>query len=116
MNSALPDAVFQTLMVGGSGTIQGTVTDPTGAVVPGATVVATNNATGVKTTRETTQAGVFVISPLNPGEYTLTVSATGFQTLTISSTAVLIVVGVALDTMKQLEAQLMMRNYEGFLK
>ncbi len=31
-------------------------------------------------------------------------------------TSVLIVVGVALDTMKQLEAQLMMRNYEGFLK
>ena len=28
----------------------------------------------------------------------------------------LIVIGVALDTMKQLEAQLMMRNYEGFLK
>ena len=31
-------------------------------------------------------------------------------------TSVLIVIGVALDTMKQLEAQLMMRNYEGFLK
>ena len=31
-------------------------------------------------------------------------------------TAILIVIGVALDTMKQLEAQLMMRNYEGFLK
>jgi preprotein translocase subunit SecY len=31
-------------------------------------------------------------------------------------TSILIVVGVALDTMKQLEAQLMMRNYEGFLK
>ena len=31
-------------------------------------------------------------------------------------TSLLIVVGVALDTMKQLEAQLMMRNYEGFLK
>ena len=30
--------------------------------------------------------------------------------------AILIVIGVALDTMKQLEAQLMMRNYEGFLK
>ena len=31
-------------------------------------------------------------------------------------TSLLIVIGVALDTMKQLEAQLMMRNYEGFLK
>src|SRR5918992_37899 len=34
----------------------------------------------------------------------------------IGGTSILIVVGVALDTMKQLEAQLMMRNYEGFLK
>jgi preprotein translocase subunit SecY len=33
-----------------------------------------------------------------------------------AGTSILIVVGVALDTMKQLEAQLMMRNYEGFLK
>jgi preprotein translocase subunit SecY len=35
--------------------------------------------------------------------------------LTISSTTVLIVVGVALDTMRQLEAQLIMRNYRGFI-
>ncbi|GAC1328982.1 MAG: preprotein translocase subunit SecY [Chloroflexota bacterium] len=42
-------------------------------------------------------------------------SLTGFQTLTISATAVLIVVGVALDTMRQLEAQLIMRNYRGFI-
>lgn len=37
-------------------------------------------------------------------------------TLILSSTGLLIVVGVVLDTMKQLEAQLMMRNYEGFIK
>jgi preprotein translocase subunit SecY len=42
-------------------------------------------------------------------------SLTGFQTLTIQSTAMLIVVGVALDTMRQLEAQLIMRNYRGFI-
>jgi len=36
--------------------------------------------------------------------------------LTLSSTGILIVVGVALDTMKQIEAQLTMRRYEGFLK
>src|SRR5947209_14012506 len=40
---------------------------------------------------------------------------TGINTFTFSSTAVLIVVGVAIDTMKQLEAQLMMRQYEGFI-
>jgi preprotein translocase subunit SecY len=36
--------------------------------------------------------------------------------LVVRSTAMLIAVGVALDTMKQLEAQLTMRRYEGFLK
>jgi preprotein translocase subunit SecY len=41
---------------------------------------------------------------------------TDVTVLTISSTALLIAVGVALDTMKQLEAQLTMRRYEGFLK
>jgi len=41
---------------------------------------------------------------------------TGVITLVIQSTAMLIAVGVALDTMKQLEAQLTMRRYEGFLK
>jgi len=41
---------------------------------------------------------------------------TNASVMTLSSTAILIVVGVALDTMKQIEAQLTMRRYEGFLK
>lgn len=38
------------------------------------------------------------------------------QGFAFGGTSILIVVGVALDTVKQIEAQLMMRNYEGFLK
>ncbi len=41
---------------------------------------------------------------------------TGVSTLLLSATSMLIVVGVAIDTMRQLEAQLMMRNYEGFIQ
>jgi len=41
---------------------------------------------------------------------------TGVSALALSSTALLIMVGVGLDTLRQLEAQLMMRNYEGFLR
>ena len=41
---------------------------------------------------------------------------TGVNTLLLSATSLLIVVGVAIDTMRQLEAQLMMRNYEGFIQ
>lgn len=46
----------------------------------------------------------------------LVTQATDIRALTLSATALLIMVGVALDTMRQLEAQLLMRNYEGFIK
>jgi preprotein translocase subunit SecY len=41
---------------------------------------------------------------------------TGVQALRLSGTGLLIVAGVVLDTMKQLEAQLLMRNYQGFIR
>jgi preprotein translocase subunit SecY len=41
---------------------------------------------------------------------------TGVTALQLGATSMLIVVGVAVDTMRQLEAQLMMRNYEGFIR
>ena len=48
---------------------------------------------------------------------TIIIASTGAsRSFYFGGTSLLIVVGVALDTMKQLEAQLMMRNYEGFLK
>jgi hypothetical protein len=50
-------------------------------VIPGATVIATNRATGIETTRETTGAGFYLLTPLPPGEYGVRVSASGFQTL-----------------------------------
>src|SRR5262249_28228300 len=75
---APPCALAQT---GGGGSIQGTITDSGGSVVRGATVIATNVATRVESARQTNEAGLYVISPLPPGEYTVSVSATGFQTL-----------------------------------
>ncbi|MFB3826194.1 MAG: TonB-dependent receptor domain-containing protein [Bryobacteraceae bacterium] len=66
--------------IGGGGTIKGTVTDATGAVVPGAAVIATNVATGVETRRETTPAGLYVIAPLPVGTYKIAASAPGFRT------------------------------------
>jgi len=68
--------------VGGSGTVEGTITDPSGAVVPQATVTATNVATGVETVRQATAAGFYVLSPLPAGEYNVKVAASGFQTVT----------------------------------
>ena len=68
----------------GEGAISGTVTDTTGAVVSGATVTAKNNATGIATTRTSTSAGLFSITPLLPGRYTVVVSAPGFKELLIN--------------------------------
>jgi len=67
--------------IGGSGTIKGTVVDPSGAVVPGATVTAIHTATAVETRREATAAGLFVIAPLPAGTYRVTATASGFRTL-----------------------------------
>jgi hypothetical protein len=70
-----------TAQTGGEGGIQGSVVDSTGAAVPNATVTAKNVATGVSTTRQTTSAGVFTISPILPGTYTVTAGAPGFDTV-----------------------------------
>src|SRR5947207_13602864 len=64
---------------GERGTLNGTVTDPSGAVVVGAAVKALNVATGVEADVLTTDAGVFRLPYLQPGTYKLTVSAPGFK-------------------------------------
>src|SRR5665811_1990181 len=66
--------------IGGTGSIQGVVSDPSGAVIPGASVTATNVGTQVKTTRPTTESGYYTISALPAGEHTVEVSSGGFQT------------------------------------
>ena len=47
---------------------------------------------------------------------TLIGDITGVQTLRLGGTSILIVVGVVVETMKQLEAQLLQRSYEGFIR
>ncbi|MCL6508222.1 MAG: carboxypeptidase-like regulatory domain-containing protein, partial [Bryobacteraceae bacterium] len=68
------------LAQGERGTFNGTVTDPSGAVVPGATVKAVNVATNVEIQAQTTTAGVYRMPYLPPGTYRLTVTAPGFKT------------------------------------
>jgi hypothetical protein len=68
----------------GKGALTGTVLDPTGAVVPGATITATNTATGISTTQTSSSAGDYSMSSLDPGVYTVVVKASGFETITQS--------------------------------
>jgi outer membrane receptor protein involved in Fe transport len=58
--------------------VNGTVTDPGGAVVPGAKITITNVATNVSTSAETNSAGVYNIRFIQVGGYTLAVEAPGF--------------------------------------
>ena len=60
------------------GAINGTVTDPSGAVVAGASVKATNTATGVSLNTTTTSDGQFSFQDLPLGTYKISVSAAGF--------------------------------------
>src|SRR5213593_312423 len=65
----------------GTSNITGTVRDTNGAVVPGASVTAKNDATGVTSTQTTTDSGVYAFSSLPVGNYTITIEKQGFKTL-----------------------------------
>lgn len=69
-----------------TGAIQGTVTDQSDAVVPGATVTIKNVATGQTVTRTTTGGGLYNSGPLTPGNYTVSVSAKGFSATDLPTT------------------------------
>jgi len=62
------------------GSVSGTVTDPQGAVVPGATVTLVNNATGVTREATSSESGLFVFDRVRVGIYTLRVTMSGFKT------------------------------------
>ena len=64
-----------------TGVVSGTVTDPSGLAVPGATVTLMNEATGDPRTTTTDPSGDFVFPSVLPGAYTVRVVAHGFQNL-----------------------------------
>ena len=70
------------------GGINGIVTDSTGAVTPGAKVMATEDDTGVVRTSESTSAGSFVFPDLPIGHYTIQIVASGFAPETLQSVPV----------------------------
>src|SRR5437588_715139 len=64
-----------------TGDVSGTVTDASGAAVSGAIVRAQNTGTGENQTATTNETGFFRIVNLNPGQYRLSVEASGFKTM-----------------------------------
>src|SRR6266498_395140 len=71
-----------------TGTLRGTVTDPNGGVVAGATVTAKNSATSASSPATTNGEGIYVIPNLVPGKYSVTVAQTGFSKKAITDVTV----------------------------
>jgi hypothetical protein len=65
----------------GRGGVNGLVTDPSGAIVPGAKVTATSHSTDISISTVTTDAGLYSFVSLNPGTYKVTASLKGFETV-----------------------------------
>src|SRR6202041_916174 len=76
----------QTIVTGG---FSGTITDPTGSTVPGATLALTSNTTGDTYSTVSSSSGAYVFSLLKPGDYTLTAKKDGFKTATQKITVLL---------------------------
>ncbi len=100
--------------IGGTGSIQGVVSDPTGAAIPNATVIATNAGTGAVSRQTTSGEGFYSLTALTAGKYILTVSATGFEglnqqnvqvdALTVSTVNPALKIGSASDSVTVTEA------------
>lgn len=73
-----------------SASIIGTVTDSTKAVLPGATITATNIDTGLQTNAVSGPNGEYRLAPLNPGMYRLQAELQGFSTITVASVELLV--------------------------
>src|SRR5580698_2839880 len=72
----------------GRGAINGTVTDPSGAVIGGAKVTALNHATGIAQSTVTTGGGLYSFVSLNPGTYEVTATHKGFESVAEDNVAV----------------------------
>ncbi len=90
----------------GSGRLEGTVLDPSGAAVPGTTVTVRNQATGVSTRLTADASGHFIFLYLTPGTYQVSVQKTGFESLLLKD------VEVRVGTTASIQPQLVVGNVQ----
>ena len=86
LNTTAPVAYAQTAVTGG---LSGTVSDGTGAVVPGATVVVVDTGTDSKQTVKSNAEGRYTVSSLKPGLYKVTASAESLKSDTVEVTVII---------------------------
>jgi hypothetical protein len=83
--------------VGASGQVQGTVTDPTGAVIASASITATDTLKGLQYATQTSAGGEYQIAGLPPSIYNITAKATGFQIQTQTGLALTVGQNAVID-------------------
>jgi hypothetical protein len=84
------------------GTLTGTITDPAGALVPGADMVLTNPATGISVRTVSTEAGNYAFGNLSAGQYDVTVERQGFRRFEQKGIGVQVARTVRVDIIMQL--------------
>jgi hypothetical protein len=84
-----------------SASLYGTVTDPAKAVVPDASIVATNVGTGIVTKTATDSTGNYLLPSLSPATYSLTVEKVGFKTTVLRGITLLVDQNARLDVQMQ---------------
>src|SRR5260370_483002 len=97
-----PNGHGQTLT---TGQISGTVTDPSGAVVPRAQVTVSNTNTGIKRTAESNSDGYYLVPLLDPGTYVVTITAKGFETVSREGITVAVSCSALVDYRLQIGAE-----------
>ncbi len=83
--ASAPTFAYSQAVSTNGGSIQGTITDPSGAAVPNATVVIKDIATDGSKTLTTDNAGFYSLGPLTPGDYSVTITRAGFRTETVQT-------------------------------
>src|SRR5579885_2163546 len=96
-----------------TGALKGTVTDPTGAVIPNATVTATSVDTGQARTTMTAGDGTYTISLLPPGAYRVRFEAAGFKAVEIPSATITVTETSVLDRALEVGTQTQAVTVEG---
>jgi outer membrane receptor protein involved in Fe transport len=101
---ALLCAVTAVAQESGGATINGNVTDPSGGLIVGARITATQTGTGAQRTTQTSSAGLYSLSALAAGSYDVTVEATGFKQVKFAAVPVSVGAVVTLDVHLQVGA------------
>ena len=93
--------------------VNGTVTDPSGAVVPAATVSVANEATNAARSIQTGETGTYSISNLSPGTYDITISKDGLKTVKFSGVVLTVDQALTLDARLEVSAAAVTVTVEG---